>query len=169
MYYYLLTHIFCNYLKTTTFTGLSLRIKITSLNNFKSRKVLKISLFNIKNKLNYLLAIKPAMDVTSIPVITPVNSTKPIGRTLLTARINSILKETGRICHKKFSSHSFLIELTTSIIETSGVDAAQLFIGHTNIATTAMDVTSIYNRRNNLTKKVLSKFLKKTNEKTISH
>jgi integrase/recombinase XerD len=75
------------------------------------------------------------------PVITPEGSKDPIGRVNLNKQINKILKETGKILNKKLSSHSFRIGLTISIIKTSGLNAAQAFIGHANIAT-----TNVYNK-----------------------
>lgn len=74
-------------------------------------------------------------------VITARGKTKTLGRTYLNKNINNILKIVGKRHHKKISTHSFRIGLTTSIIETSGIHAAQAFIGHADIST-----TNIYSR-----------------------
>jgi site-specific recombinase XerD/transposase InsO family protein len=74
-------------------------------------------------------------------VMTAKGDTQPMGRAYFNSHINQILKKTGSILHKKLSSHSFRIGLTTSIIETSGIHAAQAFIGHANIST-----TNVYSR-----------------------
>ena len=70
------------------------------------------------------------------------DSEKTLSRITLTVRINKILKESSKASHKKLSSHSFRIGLTTALIETAGIDIAQAMIGHKDIATTA-----VYSRR----------------------
>lgn len=70
------------------------------------------------------------------------DSEKTLSRITLTGRINKILKESSKASHKKLSSHSFRIGLTTALIETAGIDIAQAMIGHKDIATTA-----VYSRR----------------------
>lgn len=75
------------------------------------------------------------------PVITSQGTTTPLERAYLTNHVNSTLKKTGKILHKKVSSHSFRIGLTTSIIATTGLPEAQVYMGHANIET-----TNVYNR-----------------------
>jgi site-specific recombinase XerC len=71
-------------------------------------------------------------------VITQENRKEPIHRVSLAVRINNILKSVGKHFHKKITSHSFRIGLTTAIAETSGLEAARMVIGHKDIRSTAV-------------------------------
>ena len=77
------------------------------------------------------------------PVITAQGTTAPLERAYLTNHVNHTLKKTGKKLHQKVSSHSFRIGLTTSIIVTTGLPEAQVYMGHANIET-----TNVYNRGN---------------------
>jgi site-specific recombinase XerD len=76
------------------------------------------------------------------PVITQQDCNKPVLRTYLNERLNSILKVVSTITHKNIKTHSFRINLTTALIEAVGIDTAAKAIGHADIRTTEM-----YNRR----------------------
>lgn len=75
-------------------------------------------------------------------VLTEEHSSKLLDRSYLTRRLNNILKEVSKKVHKNISTHSFRINLTTTLIETVGLEAACKAIGYADIKTTAM-----YNRR----------------------
>jgi integrase/recombinase XerD len=66
---------------------------------------------------------------------------KAISRELATKEINAILHIISKATHKKVTTHSFRIGLTTTLIKVVGISAAAQVIGHKDIRTTEM-----YNR-----------------------
>jgi site-specific recombinase XerD len=64
------------------------------------------------------------------------NKSKSITRGLLNKDLNRILKEVSKSTHKNLKTHSFRINLTTSLIQAVGIHDASKVIGHKDIRTT---------------------------------
>ena len=84
-------------------------------------------------------------------VITGKGKEKPLYASNLDRKLNQVLKHTCKVVKKNLKTHIFRIEITTSLIEVGGIEAAQKIIGHSNLTTTA-----IYNRTHYKEKDFLS-------------
>jgi len=116
----------------------TIKSKKTTKLNYYITKSIRAIIQGKKEEIQTLIKNKEEEDF----VITSLYKKEPVSRRYLTTHINEILRKTGIKHHKKLSSHSFQIGLTTALIETAGIDAARQIIGHENISTTA-----IYSRR----------------------
>jgi site-specific recombinase XerD len=114
----------------------------------KSRKSIVQTFYLPSSSLSYFEEIKPYFSALiegksdSSYLITEEKGTTPLQDKALIQRLNLILKEVSKQCHKNIKTHSFRINLTTALIETVGIELASKAIGHSDIRTTEM-----YNRR----------------------
>ena len=74
-------------------------------------------------------------------VITANGKREPLQASNLDSKLNQVLRHSSKALKKDLKTHSFRIEITTSLIEVAGIEAAQKIIVYSNLTTTA-----VYNR-----------------------
>ena len=126
------------------------------------------------NKAVHALILERQADIASICqgkqenllVITPKGKKESLFASNLDRKLNQVLKGTCKVVKKNLKTHSFRIEITTSLIEVGGIEAAQKIIGHANLTTTA-----VYNRthyKENLFLRLMSKAEKFRREEKVA-